>query len=365
MMKHSKQASIIAGYFNKTVSNIPDGVDYGAVEERLPVTIAMAFEAGAIALPVYQKARQGKGGLGLTDKSDRADGYSSPLTVADTRVHERTLEMYTALFPHDKFEGEESKHNDKTGKITLVQDEIDGTQNFSVGYGSFSYVNALYAKNDITDEDQHLTSLVYDPLHGVLFMAVVGKGAYRFDLSQNHEIIHSRPVQVANLDVRSAKTPPYILMDTMGLGEDPVLRRVLQKLGYKVEPLSGSGLKVAVVASESIVCGVFRSQRGNPDPWDIAAASLLVTEGMVTKKDWGQNRGKATSLSGGTILDSDRNFYEGYAIGAPLAHAHMVTANNLIEAALKTKATTQNDMTPKQWDELAEQIAADVREQCL
>jgi fructose-1,6-bisphosphatase/inositol monophosphatase family enzyme len=363
-MKHLEQATAFIDYFQTATTDDAPSVDYQLIFDRLPVMIAMAFEAGTIALPIYHNARQGRGGLGLTDKSDRAEGYSSPLTVADTKIHDRTLEIYTSHFPHDKFEGEEDKHIEKTGKVTLVQDEIDGTQNFSVGYGSFSYVNALYVKNDSNHEDQHLTSIVYDPLHKVLFVAVLGRGAFRFDLSENHEIIGSRSIQVANLDVHTAKTSPYILMDTMGLGEDPVLRRVLQKIGYKVEPLSGSGLKVAVVASESVVCAVFRSQRGNPDPWDIAAASLLVTQGKLpneSKERWVKNRGLATSISGKEILDENRNFYDGYAIGAPLAHAHIVAANNAIEKELTRQGRTQNDMTPKEWDELAATIAASIQ----
>jgi len=357
-MDYIKQADEIAQYFRKLADDTSDRAEYDAVADRLPLTIAMAFVAGAVALPIYQSARRGEATMGLTDKSDRANGQSSPVTIADEQVSERTYEMYAAKFPDDLFEGEEGKHFAKNAKVTLVQDEIDGTQNYVLGYGSFSYVNALYLHDDTTEQDCHVTSLVYDPLHRVLFVAVLGLGGFRFDLSESYEIVHMRPVQVSNPDVRTAKTPPYILMDTMGLGEDPILRRVLQKLGYKVEPLSGSGLKVAVVSSEAVACAVFRSQRGNPDPWDIAAASLLVTEGRASDPDWEQNRGKATSLSGGPLLTSDRKFYDGYAIGAPHAHSQIVMANTMIEKALSEQGITQDDMTPKQWDELAEHIAA-------
>lgn len=364
-MDYIRQAEKIADHFQVLLADAAAQTKYDAISERLPVTIALAFEAGAIMLPIYHQARQGQGVLELIDKHDRADGYSSPLTVADSLVHARTFKIYSSKFPDDRFEGEESKHIAKNARVTLVQDEIDGTQNFATGCGSFSYVNALYVKNEATGEDRHMTSLVYDPLHRVLFAAVSGRGAFRFELSEKHEVIYARSIQVANLDVRTAATPPYILMDTMGLAEDPVLRRVLQKLGYGVEPLSGSGLKVAAVASEAVICAVFRSQRGNPDPWDVAAASLLVTEGKVTENGWEQNRGRATSLSGTKMLDAERKFYDGYAIAAPLAHSHIVTAHRLIEKALTEKGITQNDMTPKQWDGLAEQIAADVRRQCF
>jgi len=362
-MDYIEQAEKISQYLLTIVPKASELTGYEAVAERLPLTIAMAFDAGAIALPIYKSARHGEASMGLTDKSDRANGQSSPVTIADEQVSERTYEMYAAKFPDDLFEGEEGKHAAKNAKVTLVQDEIDGTQNYVLGYGSFSYVNALYLHDATTEQDRHVTSLVYDPLHRVLFVAVLGIGAFRFELSESLEIVHTRAIQVANLDVRTAKTPPYILMDTMGLGEDPILRRVLQNLGYKVEPLSGSGLKVAVVSSEAVVCAVFRSQRGNPDPWDIAAASLLVTEGRASNIDWEQNRGKATSLSGSPLLRADRTFYDGYAIGSPLAHNHIVVANTKIEESLAKQGTTQDDMTPKQWDELAQQIAADMRTQ--
>lgn len=359
-MEYINQANSIIDLFRASLASTKNSAHYHLISERLPLTIAMAFEAEAVALPIYHKARRAEGDLGLIDKNDRA--YSSPLTIADTQVHERTFKLYSSKFPDDKFEGEEGKHVSKNAKVTLVQDEIDATQHFALGYGSFSYVNALYIKDDITGEDQHVSSLVYDPLRRVLFVAVLGCGAFRFELSQDHEVVHMRPLQVANLDVRTAKTSPYILMDSMGLAdEDPILRRALQKLGYKVEPQSGSGLKVAVVASESIVCAVFRSQRGNPDPWDIGAASLLVTEGRATQENWAKNRGKATSISGQSLLDSERRFYDGYAIGAPLAHDHIVTAYTLIEKMLTDKGTNQNDMTPHEWDAVAEVVAADVR----
>lgn len=360
-MEYIEQAQNIAQSFQEDSITT---YDYEAVMQRLPMTIAMAFVAEAVALPMYSKARRGEANLGLTDKNDRA--YSSPLTIADTEVHERTYEAYSSQFPDDKFEGEEGKHSAQNAKVTLVQDEIDATQNYALGYGFFSYVNALYIKDDTTGEDRHVSSLVYNPLQRVLFVAVLGCGAFRFELSEDHEIVHKRAIQVANLDVRTAKTTPYILMDTMGLAdEDPVLRRVLQKLGYRVEPQSGSGLKVAVVASEPVACAVFRSQRGNPDPWDIAAASLLVTEGRTSGVEWEHNRGLATSLSGGSILNADRKFYDGYAIGAPLAHGHIVAANTMIERELETKGTTQDKMTPREWDSLAEQIATRLRTQLL
>lgn len=360
-MDYLKQAKVIIRLFKPGLENTKGETVSGLITERLPFTIAMAFEAGVIAMPIYVKARQGEASLGLTDKNDRENGYSSPLTIADTKVHDRTFELYHAQFPQDTFEGEESEHTAHYAQVTLVQDEIDGTQNYALGYGSFSYVNALYYRPETTAEDIQLTSLVYDPLHKVLFLAVRGVGAFRFALSDTYEVTHWRSIQVANLDVRTAKTPPYILMDTMGLGEDPILRRTLQKLGYKVEPLSGSGLKVAVVASENVVCAVFRSQRGNPDPWDIAAASLLVTEGKTTSEGDSKNRGKATSLSGGKLLNAEWKFYDGYAIGAPLAHNHIVTAHTLIEKALKEKETTQNDMTPTDWDVFAGKVAAEIR----
>lgn len=363
-MEYLDIANEISAKFLKPNRYSPQGLDYDAVFERLPVTIIMALEAGAVALPIYHKVRRGESALGLSDKGDRADGYSSPLTVADTEVHKKTLDIYLTKFPQDTFEGEEGKLSVKGSKVTIVQDEIDGTQNFALGSGGFSYVNALYVRDAKTGENEHMTSVVYDPLHGVLFIAVRGRGAMRFELTPDANIAHVRSVQVANIDVRTSKFSPYIMMDTMGLGEDPVLRRVLQNLGYKAEPQPGSGLKIAVAASESVVCGMFRSQRGNPDPGDIAAASLLVTEGIATESGWEQNRGKATSLSGGNLLDKDRKFYDGYAIGAPLAHKHIVTANILIEKELADRGITQNEMTPNEWDVLAKRIAADVRKQC-
>jgi len=362
-MSYLGQATAFTDYFQTATTDESAGVDYQLVFDRLPTLIAMAFIARDVSLPMYKKARRAELDLGLTDKGDRDPNYSSPVTVADTLTHDKTIEFYTSHFPQDDFFGEEGSRYVKDAEVIAVQDEIDGTQNYSIGSGGYSYVNGIYVKDSLTKKYVHMTSLVYDPLQSVLFVAVRSRGAYRFEVGPNDEISHVRPIQVANLDVRTATKPPYILMDTMGLGEDPVLRRVLQKLGYKAEPQSGSGLKVAAAASEANVCGMFRSQRGNPDPWDIALASLLVTEGKLpeqSREDWTQDRGLATSISGKEILDENRNFYDGYAIGAPLAHAHIVAANNAIEKELTKLGRTQNEMTPKEWDDMAERIAKQI-----
>lgn len=363
-MKHLEQAELFLDCFQKTLAKEPVGVDYKLVFDRLPTLIEMAFIAQDVSLPIYKKARRAEIDLGLTDKGDRDQNYSSPITIADTLTHDKTIEFYTSRFSEDDFFGEEGSRHIENAEVIAVQDEIDGTQNYSIGSGGYSYVNGIYVKDTITNKYVHMTSLVYDPIQSVLFIAVRARGAYRFEIGPQREIVHKRPVQVANLDVRTAEKTPYILMDTMGLGEDPILRRVLQKLGYKAEPQSGSGLKVAATASEANVCAMFRSQRGNPDPWDIALASLLVTEGKLadeSKERWVKNRGLATSISGKEILDENRNFYDGYAIGAPLAHAHIVAANNAIEKELTRQGRTQNDMTPKEWDELAATIAASIQ----
>ncbi len=351
MCDYMNKAKKIAAYFKAGSASGHSEIDYRLVDERLPVLIAMGLLAGAEALGMHKRTRRGEFDIELQDKGDRTDGYSSPLTVADKLVHEKTIDFYMRYFPQDSFEGEEGACRVDGADVIVVQDEIDGTQNFSVGTGGFSYVNGIYVKSRATGLYEHMTSLVFDPVQSTLFIAVLGEGAHRFELDADYNIIHSRPIGVANLNVYTSKFAPYILMDTMGLGEDPILRCVLQKIGYKVEPQSGSGLKVAAVASEGVVCAMFRSQRGNPDPGDVALASLLVTEGSGSL---------ATSISGGALLNNSRQFYDGYAIGGPLAHRHIVEASKAISDELNSLGKTQDDLTPSQWEEIAQSIADDI-----
>lgn len=311
---------------------------FGAYADDVRVIVSAALGAGQILMGLYDEAQEN--GMSVSFKADK-----SPVTKADLWAQYYAEDVIRRNYPDACIDGEEGVSGSEGAHRLFRMDPLDGTQNFSLGLGGgFSFVLGEYIDKKL------VCAVVYEPMHGVLYVAVNESGTYKFtrldeDDWQQHKL------SVEDLDVGTPHNQPFIVMDTKAYDEDPVLIKAINHLGYYTgEPLPGSALKVAKVADNKNVCGMFRSQRGTPDVHDVAVASLLVTEAG----------GLATSLSGGDLLDENLNFYDGYIIAAPKAHADIRQIHRLFHEHLARLGIAEDDLSRKQVNDLAQSIASEV-----
>lgn len=311
---------------------------YGVYAKDVQVIVGAALGAGQILMGLYNESQ--RNGISIGFKADK-----SPVTKADLWAQSYAEDAIRRNYPDACIDGEEGINGNENAHRLFRMDPLDGTQNFSLGMGGdFSFVLGEYIDKKL------VCAVVYEPMLRMLYVAVREYGASKF-MWRDDGTWQQYKLSVEDLDVGDEQNQPFVVMDTKAYDEDPVLIKAINYLGYYTgEPLPGSALKVAKVADNKNVCGMFRSQRGNPDVHDVAVASLLVTEAG----------GLATSLSGGDLLDENLNFYDGYIIAAPKAHADIRQIHRLFHEHLARLGIAEDDLSRKQVNDLAQSIASEV-----
>ena len=132
-----------------------------ALDRRLDTAIALATEAGAMAM----RLRPSPGGPRATLK-----GVQDWVTEADGAVERFLSERLLAAFPEDGFQGEEEGVG-RTGTLRWVVDPIDGTANYMRGANRFCV--SLGLLRDTTP----LAGVIVAPALGETFAARQGAGA--------------------------------------------------------------------------------------------------------------------------------------------------------------------------------------------
>lgn len=97
---------------------------------------------------------------------------SSIVTIADREAEEKIVEIIKARYPEHGFLGEEGGETDTGSEYSWVIDPLDGTRNFVNGIPIFAVSIALLKGNE------HVASVVYNPLTDALFSAEKGKGSF-------------------------------------------------------------------------------------------------------------------------------------------------------------------------------------------
>lgn len=315
-----------------------ESTPYGMSDE-LNSLMRVVYAAGRVTKQEFLVA-EGKGVFDLVSKED-----GSPVTRVDFATTDALEAGFRAEGINARLDDEERQSGDVSSRIVLVTDPVDGTQNLALGLrGFFTNVCGKYVDGEL------VASVVNDPMNNEMFVAGKGVGTWKFT-RENKTWVSRRlhmPELCANTDKR-----PFLLTDTKVYEEDRTLAKALELIGYRPEPVSGSGKKMSLLVSRPNVAGMFRSQRGNPDPHDIAAAALFVTEAG----------GLATSLGGATLLDETLQFYDGYAFGNPTTHRDILAARQALEQLFTAKGLGEERLTKSQSDELARSVAAAVRKQ--
>src|SRR5260370_31918465 len=135
-------------------------------DHELRVAMELAREAGAVILDFY------KGPLDVEQKSSADD--LEPVTQADRIANELIVSRLAREFHNDGILAEESidtKRRLGKSRVWMV-DPLDGTNGFIDGNGDFAVQIGL------AEDGECVVGVVYQPLSGVLYRAVLGQGTW-------------------------------------------------------------------------------------------------------------------------------------------------------------------------------------------
>ena len=304
----------------------------------LNMLMRVVYGAGQVTKREFLLAEE-KGSFDLVSKAD-----GSPVTRIDFATTDALETGFRAEGIDAYLDDEERQSGNEGNRVVIVTDPVDGTQNLALGLkGFFTNVCGKYIDGEL------VASIVNDPMNDEMFVAGKGAGTWKFNLEKTG-VWRAKHLTMSDLCADPEKRP-FLLTDTKVYEEDRILAKALEILGYRPEPVSGSGKKMALLVSRPNVVGMLRSQRGNPDPHDIAAAALFVTEAG----------GLSTSLGGKTLLDANLKFYDGYAFGTSSVHRDILIAHHTIQELLAAIGSSDEKLTKTQSNELAQTAAAVVR----
>ncbi|MFI5293899.1 MAG: inositol monophosphatase family protein [Thermodesulfovibrionales bacterium] len=189
-------------------------------------------------------------------------------------------------FPSHLFLSEETLKQEDTGDYRWIIDPLDGTTNYIHSYPMFSVSIALQYKSEV------VLGVVFDPVRDELFHTVKGGGSFL----NNKKIIVSG---VASLDKSLIATGfPFRAKEMI----DHYLR-AFKEIFREVSDLRRAGsaaIDLAYIAAGRFE-GFFELALS---PWDVAAGSILITEGGGLITDFG---GGEDYLSTGNIVAGNKS----------------------------------------------------------
>ncbi len=224
-------------------------------KDELRVAVDLARSAGAAILEQY------KGPLDVEQKN--FDDDSEPVTQADRIANELIVTGLQREFPGDGILAEESVDTERRlGKSRVwMVDPLDGTNGFIAGNGDFAVQIGL------VENGECIVGVVYQPLTGTLYRAVIGEGTWierpqldpeRARVSENRELAKMR--LAASRSHRSSR-----------------MNKVVQRFGFREEVQRGSvGIKIGLLVEQQ--CDVYIHLSPRTKQWDTCAPQLILTE---------------------------------------------------------------------------------------
>ena len=236
------------------------------------------------------------------------------VTEVDHASQEAIIDTLLTAYPDHAILAEESGHRPGKGTTTAmyeaehvwVIDPLDGTTNFIHGFPQYAVSIALMQRGVVTQ------AVVYDPTRDELFTASKGRGAFLND----RRIRVSRRTKVEESLIGTGF--PYRQLDQ--LDDYLQLFKLVTEKSAAVRRPGAAALDLAYVA-----CGRYDAFfEFGLAPWDVAAGSLLITEGG----------GLVGNFSG----DADYLFSEQVLAGTPKVFGALLglVAQNRRAAAPKT-----------------------------
>lgn len=189
--------------------------------------------------------------------------YKAPndvVTRVDKWIEEHIVRSLRALFPEDRFHGEEHGKQG-TGERVWVIDPIDGTLNFTRGIPVYVVSIALQMGGE------SVVGVIYDPNRDELFSAQAGCGLFL-----DGRAVAVSPTENLSEAVLATGFPPPRGRDDV---DNVPYFCALAKESRNIRRLGSAALDLAYVA----VGRLDGFWEFNLSPWDTAAGYLLVQEG--------------------------------------------------------------------------------------
>ncbi|PYS74062.1 MAG: 3'(2'),5'-bisphosphate nucleotidase CysQ [Acidobacteria bacterium] len=222
---------------------------------ELRVGVELAREAGGAILEHYE------GPLDIEQKS--YDDDVEPVTQADKIANELIVTRLAREFPDDGILAEESIDTQRRlnkSRVWMV-DPLDGTSGFIAGNGDFAVQIGL------VENGECVVGIVYQPLTGVLYHAVLGSGSW----------VESRESGLEQVHVSEKQTLGSMRLAASRSHRSPRMNKVVSRLGFKEEIQRGSvGIKIGLLVERQ--CDVYIHLSPRTKQWDTCAPQLILTE---------------------------------------------------------------------------------------
>jgi 3'(2'), 5'-bisphosphate nucleotidase len=237
------------------IGHMTRSVEIKPYDHELSVALELAREAGAAILDFYE------GPLDVEQKSTADD--LEPVTQADRIANELIVSRLAREFPGDGILAEESvdtEHRLDRARVWMV-DPLDGTNGFIDGNGDFAVQIGL------AENGECVVGVVYQPLTGVLYRAVRGRGTW---------------IERPNYLPERAQVSDQRDMTSMRLAasrshRSPRMNKVVATIGVKEEVRRGSvGIKVGLIIERQ--CDLYVHLSPRTKQWDTCAPQLILTE---------------------------------------------------------------------------------------
>ncbi len=241
----------------------------------------VAAESGKILLKYFR-----------TDLKIEFKSRSNPVTRADRESENKIKSLIRKKFPRDRFVCEESCPQPEkidAGKRYWIVDPLDGTVNFTHGFGTFCVSIAAMENGEIT------AGVVSNPHTGEIFFAEKGKGSFRNGkkilVSPNPKM--QEALLVTGFPYYTYKNPKNVF----------ALFNKFATRAQGIRRLGSAALDLCYVA-EGIFGGFWEENLG---PWDVAAGALVVTEAGGTVTDYS---GRKNYIFGRNIVASNSKIHK-------------------------------------------------------
>lgn len=212
------------------------------------------------------------------------------VTDADRESERRIVSAIRERFPNDAFLGEEGgpQKGSSPGSRVWIIDPLDGTSNFVSGFPFWCVSIAAREGAEL------VAAVIWDPLHGEMYTAERGSGAWR---NQTRLSVTGRP----SLEGAFVATG-FPFRNREKIDAYLALFRAVFVRARAIRRAGSAALDLAHVAA-GVFDGFFEFRLS---PWDIAAGALLIQEagGQVTDFAGGpgyMERGNVLSGSPGVV----------------------------------------------------------------
>lgn len=256
------------------------------MEDRLDLAMALARGGGQCARDYFRGSH-----LDVSPK-----GAKDIVTAADHAVDKLIAAGIRRSFPDDGILSEEA--GGSVSDILWVVDPIDGTENFARGLARFAISIAVCEKG------RPVMGVVYDPMADELFSACRGQGAF----------LNGEPIRAAMARKADGALIEAGYSAKYGAASYHAMTGRLFQAGFDIRQAGSAALGLVEVAAGRIDGYV----EMHLESWDVAAASLIITEAQGGINDFFASDGLS---KGGPVVAAADGLWDSLAAAASLGTA--------------------------------------------